>query len=99
MLINKKDKILVTMIDDFVDAFNQRVEELGLKHAKQLIALSEKKYAVNIVPEIIEIFGDADYDKDIMAHRKSMGDCLRSVSEIEMEKISVENVDDIDALK
>ena len=47
-------------------------EGLELKHAKERIELSKKNYAVNIVPDIIELFGNADYEEDIRKHKQTV---------------------------
>ena len=60
------------IVDDFLGKMKQKTEELNLKHAKEIIALSKKRYAINIVPDIIDLYGDADYDDNMKRKRASM---------------------------
>lgn len=87
---SKKDESLVTMVDEFVDKVTRVTEDLHVMHAKQIIALSDKKYAINIVPDIIAMYGDADYEKDIENFRRSMGLSLASESDVKLDSMNEE---------
>lgn len=80
---------------DFVERIYQRTEDIELKHAKQLISLSDKKYAINIVPEVIEMFGDADYEQDMKEFMTSVGCNLATTSVPEVQQIAEERNLDI----
>eukprot|EP00795_Rhopilema_esculentum_P013677 gene13677-4581_t len=67
---NGEDKLI--QVDEFIKKIHVMTEELELKHAKQIIELSNKNYAVNIVPDIIELFGNADYEEDIRKHKHTV---------------------------
>ena len=91
-MLHKTDESLISMVDEFVERITQKTEELDLEHAKQMIALSRKRYAINIVPDIIAIYGDADYEKDRENFRKSMELCTVSESGANMDKIMLEDI-------
>ena len=89
-MLLSKDESLVTMVDEFVDKITRVTEDLDVMHAKQIIALSDKKYAINIVPDIIAMYGNADYEKDIEEFKKSMGLCLASESDVKFDNMNEE---------
>lgn len=74
------------MVGDFVARFKRLVDELDLEHAKELIALSEKKYAINIVPDIIKIFGDSDHGKIIPENARSWDESFENTKKTDLRQ-------------
>ena len=79
---------LLTIVGDFFGKMKQATEELNLKHAKEIIALSKKRYAINIVPDVIDLYGDVDYDENMKRKRASTRARLALESNYEMDEIN-----------
>ena len=60
------------IVESFVKKMDKLAVELDLKHAKQRIKLAKENYAVNIVPDVIELFGNADFESDMRKHKEAM---------------------------
>ena len=51
---------LAQMVETFVNAFEAKVDKLDKYHMQERLLLNKHKYAINIVPDIINVFGNAD---------------------------------------